>query len=123
MAGKPGRGGQNRLSLAEHLTQGTFRRDRHAEKFTSSIGQDPTPAAPPRAILDGLRAPGRRFMRALYSQFHVNPVEAIVARLCGESLDDLDAARRAGDSRGGRAARREFLSAYAKLNLPVERPL
>lgn len=126
MAGRPGRsGGANRIPVADHLTRGTYRRDRHGEAWRAWDGPEPPPdpVQPPSWLLRGLGTSGKRFLRDLYSDCVVGRVEGHIGRIAAECLDDLAAARRVKDVKAARAASRQFLTAVQRLGLPTaEKP-
>ena len=62
MAGMPGRGGHNKLSAAEHVLRGTFRKDRHA-LLPAAVRDAPVSKADRRRVLHGLDPEGRRLDR------------------------------------------------------------
>ena len=69
MAGMPGRsGGHNKLSAAEHLLRGTFRKDRHA-LLPVPAPETPVSKADRRRVVHGLDREGRRLAGRLLDEF------------------------------------------------------
>jgi hypothetical protein len=70
VAGKPGRGGQNRLSADEHRLRGTFRKDRHAG-IDGQARPDlrPVSLGERRRVLAGLEPAARRLAVELLDTF------------------------------------------------------
>jgi hypothetical protein len=69
VAGVPGRGGYNRLSLEQHALRGTFRRDRHGPLTEAPRASAPVTPADRRRTLRGLSAPARLMAARLLVDF------------------------------------------------------
>lgn len=124
MAGVKGRsGGCNKKSLQEHRLSGTYRRDRHGKAPAAALSSTLAPAGvvsvePPPELLTGLQAAGARFVRDSFGEFDFTSVERHVLRIAAEAYDDAAEARGRGDTKGARAAVRQFLAAMQRLGLP-----
>jgi len=127
MPGVAGRsGGHNRLSISEHQRRGTFRRNRHS---LAAVEADSTPRStearstevrltPPRGLLSGLGASGRRFVKAAYRNYEIDDFECELLHLAALSLDDAANSRKAGDLKAARAAVRQFTQVLQRLGMP-----
>lgn len=69
MAGKPGRGGQNALTLAEHQIAGTYRADRHEHLKIHPPAAAPLSPSDRRRTLAGLPRRARQMAAALLDDF------------------------------------------------------
>jgi hypothetical protein len=123
MAGVPGRsGGHNRKSPEAHLVAGTWRVSRHGPK-PATVGalaqSQPAKVEPLADVLEGLGPEGARLVRAVFADYQVSAVEAMVLRVAALSLDDASTLRTSNDTKGARAAHRQFLQAMGRLGLPM----
>jgi hypothetical protein len=90
VAGKPGRGGRPKLSIAAHKLSGTYRPDRHAPSTPGATALDlSVPDGTPSALLAGLGDAGRSFVVSTWQEFEApTGVETQLLRLAAEALDD-----------------------------------
>src|SRR5262245_3399341 len=125
MAGVAGRsGGHNRLSIADHQRRGTFRRGRHALAAVDLMPpstEEHRPPKPPRGLLTGLGAAGRRFVRSAYANYELDDFEAELLRLAALNLDDAANAREAGDLKAAARAVRQVTQILLRLGMPMLR--
>jgi hypothetical protein len=100
MAGRPGRGGQNRIAPDAHVLRGTFKPSRHAARIGAG------PVWDPAAVLAALDVPGRAFLERLCAGYTLSLIEGEVAVQAAQALDRLAEirARRAKASAKARAA-------------------
>jgi hypothetical protein len=98
MAGKRGRGGQNRIDPRLHLLRGTFRPERHQAALEAS-----QPVwAPAARQLQALAADGQAFVERLRVQYELNPWEGELVLEAAVAVDRLAELRR---TRGGESLR------------------
>jgi hypothetical protein len=104
MAGMPGRsGGHNRLSAAEHVLRGTYRKDRHGPRPARAAaatpmtdGSEPVPAL----VTEGLGEHGRRFVKAVWCEYdNWSHPELTLLRAAARTVDDYEAAPDAHERR------------------------
>lgn len=57
-------------------------------------------------------------MKAAYQDYEFNGLEAAAVRIAAQSLDDVETARAAGDTKAAHRAQRQFLQALQRLGLP-----
>lgn len=86
--GGPGSGGNNMVSIAEHVRRGTYRMDRHG-------GRSDPPPAPPlstgdrKRTLAGLGTEARRVAAALLDEFEWDTAGLVGLRLYAQSCERL----------------------------------
>lgn len=100
MSGMPGRSGRRPKPLADHLANGTYRRDRHgprpanAPTFAGYLA--PAPAPPPAwswtpdaETMAALGPAGRQFLTAVLAQNDVDFLQGAILTEAARTLDDL----------------------------------
>lgn len=121
MSGRAGRsGGANKIPSAVHLARGTFRPVRHGSPALAAVEPASRPVAvnPPDWLLEGLGEAGRAFLADLFGEYELTPLELRLAKLAGETIDDIDAARRAADLKSQRSDVRRLIAILTRLGLP-----
>ena len=119
MSGRTGRSGRKPKPIGLHVLAGTFRRDRHAAALAKSVADEGTRhEEPPAEVLMGVGENGGAFLRAVYRENEVSLSDALVLRLAAVALDDVEAARAAGDLKRERAAVRQVLAVLQRLGWP-----
>jgi len=103
--GVKGRSGRKRKPLADHVRNGTYRPDRHGPlpaggraavvnlPVNGANALQPAPADPPDTLLEGLAAPGRAIVCAIWREFEGGPAEQVLLRAAAEGWDTVQAAR------------------------------
>ena len=121
MPGRPGIGGQNRLTAEEARRRGTYRPCRHGSAKLSVVAPVTTPESAPEApskILEGLGDTGRAFLADLLETYTPDRFELHLARLAAEAVDDIARGRADGDLKGVRADTRRLLGLLTRMGLP-----
>jgi hypothetical protein len=100
MAGKPGRSGRPKLSLAHHLLSGTYRPDRHGPKPTTrganALATEAAPGwMPDPADLQGIGEAGRVFVVRWLDAYEVSLAEGAQLLELAHVVDRLTAVRAA----------------------------
>lgn len=122
MSGRKGRsGGAGKIPIEIHRKRGTFRPARHGSAVLAAVDvfrPPEPPVEPPAARLRGLGAAGRRFLRDLFGEYELTPLEMTLAVLAAQAVDDIAAARKAGDVKAQRSDTRRLLGLLTRLGLP-----
>jgi hypothetical protein len=94
MSGRPGRsGGQNKLSVEEHLLRGTFNPTRHAAQL-EALRTGGAVWTPTRPQLMALGPAGRALVGRLRQHYDFSPVEGELLLEAGVTVDRLADLRR-----------------------------
>lgn len=122
MAGKAGRSGRRRLSVAHHLAHGTYRKDRHGPKpARAAVAIFPAPPAAddtPEQLVAGLEAGGGRFVRACWAEYRGwSAPQRLLLQRAGQLVDLEQRAREAGDTRLWMQVHKALLATVASLGL------
>jgi hypothetical protein len=132
MAGRAGRSGRKRLSVAVHLARGTYRPDRHGPRPGPPSLEAGTPLQGsvippiPEELLQGLDSPGREYLAELWATYQWPAPKQLLLRMMGDLVNERARAREAIAKQGTllcRGSGARYLNPWIKQLRQVESQL